>query len=90
MRLARRVRDRALALTEFTLAVARLTKQARAGRCVSGRPDMSLAVMLPYRRGLRRVRRAVRADARVALVTRAGDTIHVLLEGRFPVDTPEV
>ncbi len=80
----RRTRDQALALTELTLAVSRLAAPGGLRRLRAGWTDGREAVRLRLPGGLKRVRRAIRAGARVALLTRSGDTLTVLLDGPAP------
>jgi hypothetical protein len=82
----RRLRDRALALTEFTLVVARETAtqpvrrvQVRWAGAASERGHE-----FRFRTGLRRVRRSIRSGGRVALLVRSGDTLRILLDGPAP------
>ena len=84
---ARRLRDRTLALIELTLVVARLTATGRVRRVRLGWADGAVERDLGFRGGLRRVRRAIRAGARVALVTRTDGIMQILLDG--PVPGPE-
>ncbi len=77
---ARRVRDRVLALIELTLAVARLAAPGGLRYLRAGWTDGREEVRLRLPRGLKRVRRAIRAGARVALLARSGDTLTVLLD----------
>ncbi len=77
---ARRARDQALALTELTLAVHRQAAPGGLRRLRAGWTDGRGEIVLGLRRGLKRVRRAIRAGARVALLTRSGDTLTVLLD----------
>ena len=79
--LARRLRDRALALVELTVAVQRVMSTGRVRRISLRWAGEAHDEDQPLRPGLRRVRRAIRAGARVALITRAGDTMQVILDG---------
>ena len=80
-RAVRRLRERTLILIELTLVAARLTAEGGVRRVRLGWTDGRPAQELGFRRGLRRARRAIRAGARVALGTRAGTTIHILIDG---------
>jgi hypothetical protein len=77
---ARRARDQALALTELALAVHRLAAPGGLRYLRVGWIDGREEVRRRLSRGLKRVRRAIRAGARVALLTRSGDTLTVLLD----------
>jgi hypothetical protein len=80
----RQTRDQALALTELTLAVHRQAAPGGLRRLRAGWTDGREEIRLRLPRGLKRVRRAIRAGARVALLTRSGDTLTVLLDGPAP------
>lgn len=80
----RRTRDQALALTELTLAVSRLAAPGGLRRLRTGWTDGREEAHVRLPRGLKRVRRAIRTGARVALLTRSGDTLTVLLDGPPP------
>lgn len=80
----RRARDQALALIELTLAVSRLAAAGGLRRLRAGWTDGREEIHQRLPRGLKRVRRAIRAGARVALLTRSGDTLTVLLDGPAP------
>jgi hypothetical protein len=77
---ARRIRDRALALIEFQLAVNQLRAVSRSRRVRLGWMGGSDDQVYRLRGGLRRVRRAIRDGGRVAVMSQRGNTIHVLID----------
>lgn len=77
---ARRLRDRALALVELQDAVTRIGMAGRVCRVRLGRVGGGEEWEYSVRGGLRRARRAIRAGGRVVVVTRATDTIRILLD----------
>lgn len=81
---ARRLRDRILAQIEFTLATARLMETGGVRRVRLRWAASSAEEEMSPRAGLRRARRAIRSGARVALITRRGRVLHVLLDQPSP------
>lgn len=79
---ARRLRDRALGLVELQLAVSRLRGAGGIRRVRLGRIGGSEEREYPPAGGLRRARRAIRRGGRVVVVTRAGETLRILVGER--------
>jgi hypothetical protein len=77
---ARRLRDRALGLIELQCAVNRVRAAGRLRRVRFGRVDGTDEPEHSLRGGLRRARRAIRRGGRVVAVTRAGETLRILIE----------
>jgi hypothetical protein len=81
---ARRLRDRALAQTEFALVAARLAAAGRMRRvrvrCVGAEIEREFR----FAAGLRHVRRALGRGARVVLAARDGDRLALLLDDPPP------
>ncbi len=78
---ARRERDAALAMVELQMAVDRVRSSGGLRRVRFGSPGYPAGVRVRnVRVGLRAVRRAIRDGRRVTMVSRAGDTLTVMLD----------
>lgn len=77
---ARRLRDRVLTLVELQCAVTRLSAAGRVRRVRLGWVGGTEEQEHPLSGGLRRARRAIRRGGRVVAVTRADETLRILLD----------